>query len=37
MASRELAALIHLLTSRPIPDNATVADRRQGFDRMFTS
>ncbi len=34
MASRELAALIHLLTSRPTPDNATVADRRQGFDML---
>jgi len=34
MASRELAALIHLLTSRPIPENPTVADRRQGFDML---
>ena len=34
MASRELTALIHLLTSRPIPENATVADRRQGFDLL---
>jgi acetyl esterase/lipase len=34
MASRELAALIHLLTSRPIPENATVADRRQGFEML---
>src|SRR6266581_2422175 len=34
MASRELTALIHLLTSRPIPENATVADRRQGFDML---
>jgi monoterpene epsilon-lactone hydrolase len=34
MASRELTALIHLLTSRPIPENVTVADRRQGFDRL---
>jgi monoterpene epsilon-lactone hydrolase len=34
MASRELTALIHLLTSRPILENATVADRRQGFDML---
>src|SRR5712691_5822256 len=34
MASRELTALIHLLTSRPMPENATVADRRQGFDML---
>src|SRR6266487_5131470 len=34
MASRELTALIHLLTSRPIPENATVAERRQGFDLL---
>src|SRR2546428_6784449 len=34
MASRELTALIHLLTSRPLPENATVADRRQGFDTL---
>jgi acetyl esterase/lipase len=34
MASRELTALIHLLTSRPTPENATVADRRQGFDLL---
>ena len=34
MASRELTALIHLLTSRPMPENATVADRRQGFDTL---
>ena len=34
MASRELTALIHLLTSRPMPENATVADRRQGFDKL---
>ena len=34
MASRELTALIHLLTSRPIPENATVADRRQGFEML---
>ena len=34
MASRELAALIHLLTSRPIPEDATVADRRQGFEML---
>jgi len=34
MASRELTALIHLLTSRPTPENATVADRRQGFDML---
>jgi monoterpene epsilon-lactone hydrolase len=34
MASRELAALIHLLTSRPILANATVAARRQGFDML---
>lgn len=34
MASRELAALIHLLTARPRPENATVADRRQGFDLL---
>lgn len=34
MASRELTALIHLLTSRPIPENATVADRREGFDML---
>jgi acetyl esterase/lipase len=34
MASRELTALIHLLTSRPILENATVAERRQGFDLL---
>jgi epsilon-lactone hydrolase len=34
MASRELTALIHLLTSRPILENATVAERRQGFDML---
>ena len=34
MASRELTALIHLLTSRPMPENVTVADRRQGFDML---
>src|SRR4029453_17763375 len=34
MASRELTALIHLLTSRPMLENATVADRRQGFDKL---
>ena len=34
MASRELTALIHLLTSRPIPENATIADRRQGFELL---
>ena len=34
MASRELTALIHLLTSRPMPEHATVADRRQGFDTL---
>jgi acetyl esterase/lipase len=34
MASRELNALIHLLTSRPIPEDATIADRRQGFDML---
>ena len=36
MASRELTALVHLLTSRPIPENATVADRRQGFELLAT-
>ena len=34
MASRELTALMHLLTSRPMPENVTVADRRQGFDTL---
>ncbi len=34
MASRELTALIHLLTARPMPENATVAERRQGFDML---
>ena len=34
MASRELTALIHLLTSRPMPENATIAERRQGFDML---
>jgi epsilon-lactone hydrolase len=34
MASRELTALMHLLTSRPILENATVAERRQGFDLL---
>src|SRR5215467_3484945 len=34
MASRELTALIHLLRSRPGPENATVAERRQGFDLL---
>jgi len=34
MVSRELTALIHLLTSRPIPENATIADRRQGFELL---
>ncbi len=34
MASRELTALIHLLTSRTTPENATVAERRQGFDLL---
>src|SRR5919204_294221 len=34
MASRELTALIHLLTSRPMPENATVAERRQGFEML---
>ena len=34
MASRELTALIHLLTARPILENATVAERRQGFDML---
>lgn len=34
MASRELTALVHLLTSRPIPEDATIADRRQGFDLL---
>ena len=34
MASRELTALIHLLTSRPILAHATVAERRQGFDLL---
>jgi epsilon-lactone hydrolase len=31
MASRELEVLIHMLTSRPMPENPTVADMRQGF------
>ncbi len=34
MASRELTALVHMLTSRPLPDNATVADRRLGFETL---
>ena len=34
MGSRELTALIHLLTARPILADATVADRRQGFDML---
>lgn len=34
MASRELAALIHLLTSRPMPEHPTVDERRQGFDLL---
>lgn len=34
MASRELTALIHMLTARPLPDNPSVATRRQGFDLM---
>ena len=34
MASRELTALIHLLTSRPMPENATIAERRQGFEAL---
>ena len=34
MASRELTAIIHLLTSRTTPENATVAERRQGFDLL---
>ncbi|MBM3222655.1 MAG: alpha/beta hydrolase [Candidatus Tectomicrobia bacterium] len=34
MPSRELTALIHMLTSRPMPEQATVADRRQGFDML---
>ena len=34
MASHALTALIHLLTSRPMPENATIADRRQGFDML---
>src|SRR5262245_52958251 len=34
MASRELTTLIHLLMSRLGPENATVAERRQGFDLL---
>jgi len=34
MASRELTALIHLLTSRPMPENATIAERRQAFEAL---
>src|SRR5262247_804104 len=34
MASRELTTLIHLLTSRPMPENDTIAERRQGFEML---
>lgn len=34
MPSRELNALIHMLTSRPLPADLTLAERRQGFEAL---
>lgn len=36
MASRELTALVHMLTSRPIPDDVTVTGRRLAFEVLAT-
>src|SRR5918996_3215279 len=34
MASQALEAIVHLLTSRPMPENPTVEEMRKGFDML---